>query len=196
MKTYTRTIEETKPKLVIEYDDNATSPREDTCLGYFISIDRNYNSPDNNEELISIVRATGNEANNQAEHMELIKNHVIEDMGEKVIAIYPIVKYEHGGVSYSLGTVHNFDYSNNGFYIITDKTKKIIGTDEKDFLKVIKSELDLYNKYANGEVYQFCLYDDKGEIEDSCSGYYDIEDIRESLPEEWKDEKLSDYLIH
>jgi len=193
MKTYTRTIEETKPKLVIEHNDNAISPRNNTCLGYFISIDRNYNSPDNNKELISIVRVTRNEANSQAEHIELIKNHIVEYMGEKVLAIYPIVKHKHGGVFYSLGTVHNFDYYNNGFYIITNKTQKEIGTDKKDFKKVIKSELDLYNKYVKGECYQFCLYDDNGEVVDICSGYYNIEDIRESLPEEWSKENLQDY---
>jgi hypothetical protein len=38
------------------------------------------------------------------------------------------------------------------------------------------------------------LYNEKGDIEDSCGGFYDIEDIRESLPEEFKDEDLSKYV--
>ena len=33
-----------------------------------------------------------------------------------------------------------------------------------------------------------------GEIEDSCGGFYDIEDIREHLPEEFKSEDLTAYI--
>jgi len=190
MKTYTKTVEETKPKLVIEYDEDSTSPREWSNLGYFITIDRNYFSPDRNETLERIVKETGEEAGSQAEHIKMIKSSIEEDTDEKVIEVYPIVKYEHSGVSYSLCSSSGFDYSNNGFYIITDKTQKEIGTEAEDFEKVIKEELEVYNKYANGEVYQFCLYDDNGEVVDSCGGFYDIEDIRESLPEEWSKENL------
>jgi hypothetical protein len=59
---------------------------------------------------------------------------------------------------------------------------------------VIKSELETYTKWANGEVYGFTLYDDKGELEDSCYGFYDIDDIKEHLPAEWKDEDLTAYI--
>jgi hypothetical protein len=47
----------------------------------------------------------------------------------------------------------------------------------------------------NSEVYRFVLYDEKGEIEDSCGGFYDIEDIKEHLPEDWKDEEMSNYSV-
>ncbi len=191
-KTYTTTIE--KPKLVIEYDDNAISPREDSNLGYFITVDRSYHSPDRNPELETIVKETGEQATSQKHHIELISGAIEEQTNEKVLAIYPITKYEHGGVVYRLGTEHGFDNSNNGFYIVTDKTAKEIGVKEKDFERIIKAELEVFNKYANGDCYRFCLYNEQGEVEESCGGYYYIEDIRESLPEEWKDEDLTDYL--
>ena len=194
MKTITFKQEVTKPKLVIEYDEDTISPREDSNLGYFITVDRRYNSPDRNERLESIVKETGNEANSQAEHIEMIKVAMEVANEDKVLEIYPITKYEHSGVAYSLGSVSGFDNSNNGFYIVTEKIANEIGVDKKDFEKIIKSELELYNKYSNGECYKFCLYDDNGEVADSCGGFYDIEDIRESLPEEWKDEELTQYL--
>jgi len=194
MKTITFKQEITKPKLEISNDEFTNSPREWSNLGYFITVDRNYYSPDRNETLERIVKETGQEAGSQEEHMEMIKSAIEEDTDEKVLAIYPVVKYEHSGVSYSLGTVHNFDYSNNGFYIITEESQKELGTDKKDFEKVIKQELEVYNKYVNGEVYEFCLYDDNGEVADSCGGFYDIEDIREYLPEEWSKEDLTEYV--
>ena len=187
MKTYTQTKTITKPKLIIEHDSDSESPRSWSNLGYFITVDRYYHSPDRNEELEVVVKAGGEVANSQQEY---IKDHYYQ---EKILAIYPVVKYEHSGVSYSLGTVHNFDYSNNGFYIITDKTAKELGTDKKDYEKVIRQELEVFNKWVNGEVYQYCLYDDNGEVVDSCGGFYDFEDIRACLPKEWSKEDLTEY---
>lgn len=194
MKKITQTITKEIPQLEISHCDYTDSPREWSNLGYFITCDRNYNSPDKNERLESIVKMYGEQAESCEEHMDLIKKDINAYGEEKVLAIYPINKYEHSGVSYSLGRASGFDYSNNGFYIITDKSQKETGTPKDKFEAVIKDELNTYNKYANGEVLQFCLYDDKGEVADSCGGFYDIEDIREYLPKEWSKEDLSEYI--
>lgn len=188
MKTYKQITE--KPCLVIEQDEHMESPRQWDNLGYFITIDSRYNSPDRNEELERIIKDTGEVAGSVQHHMELIK----KEYSEKIIAIYPVVKYEHSSVFYSLGTQHGFDYSNNGFYIITDKTAKILNTPKDRFEKVIKGELETYTKWVNGEVYSFILFNEDGDVKDSCCGFYDIEDIREHLPEEYKDEDLTKYL--
>jgi hypothetical protein len=193
-KTYTKEVE--APLLEIRYDCDPTSPREWSNLGYFITVDRDYHSPDMNETLERIVKDTGEEATSQAEHIKMIKKEVENELDEKVLKIYPIVKYEHGAVVYSLGEMHGFDYSNNGFYIVTDKTQKELGTPESSFEKVIREELNIYNKYANGEVYCFTLYDDKGEVEDSCCGFYSLDDIKEQLPSEWEDVDLTEYITY
>jgi hypothetical protein len=152
-------------------------------------------SPDQNGGVIyNIVKEAGDNAKDQKDHIRIIKKLIEDVEGEKVLAIFPVVKYEHSGVSYRLGTAHGFDYSNNGFYIITDKTQKEIGTKRKDFEKVITEELEAYTSWANGEIYCFMLYDDDGELADSCGGFYEIEDIREYLPKEWKKENLIDYI--
>lgn len=191
MKTYKK-IEES-PRLVITYDECTYSPRENTNLGYFITIDRDYRSPDKNKQIEFIVKDTGENANNVTEHMDMIKENIENDTNEKVLAIYPVTKYEHSSVSYSLGTSNGFDCSNNGFYIITDKTQKEFGTPRKLFEDVIKSELSIYTQWANGEVYRFELFNENGENVDGCGGFYSIEDIKENLSEEWADENLADY---
>jgi len=192
MKTYKK-IEE-HPRLSIYHDDCPESPREWSNLGYFITKDSNYLSPDKHEQLEEIVISTGDDAKDGEDHMEMIKKRVREEMTEKVLAIYPVTKYEHSGIAYSLGNSRGWDYSNNGFYIITDKSIKECGTEKKYWEDNIRAEIETYNKYVNGEVYRFTLYDDKGEYEDSCCGFYDIEDIREHLPKEWKNEDLDEYL--
>lgn len=192
-KMYTKTTITQEPRLVIRYDQDTESPREWSNLGYFITQDWDYNSPDKNEELQAVIRAGGEVAGDNLEHVKYIKKHYYP---EKILAIYSIVKYEHSGVSYSRGVKHGFDYSNNGFYVITDKTQKEVGTKRKDWERVIDQELEVYNQWANGEVYQFTLYDEAGELIDSCGGFYDLESIRESLPDEWKGEDLTDYVIN
>jgi len=193
MKTYNKTI--TEPRLVIKYDEDAESPRAfNDSVGYFITVDSEYKSPDDNKPLIGLVKDTGEEAKDQKDHIKRIKAGM-KGWAEKVIAIYPVVKYEHSGVSYSLGTAHGFDYSNNGFYIVTDRTLNASGVTGDAMEKYIEAEIEIYNKWMNGEVYYYRLYDEDGELVDSCGGYYDLEDIKAALPEEWQGEKMEDYLI-
>ena len=59
---------------------------------------------------------------------------------------------------------------------------------------VIENELDIYIKWANGEIYSFVLFDDNGNVEDSCGGFYNIDDIKECLSDDWKNENLHEYL--
>jgi hypothetical protein len=163
MRTFERTITTTEPLLKISREDGGDidSPREWTNLGYWIQIDREYHSPDRIDWIEDLVKSTGEEATSQEDHIARIKKGIEEDeRGEKVLEIYPVVKYEHSGVSYSMGTTHGFDYNNNGFYIITEKSQKETGTEPKDFVKVIKQEIEAYNKWANGEVYRFKLYNE------------------------------------
>lgn len=192
-KTYTETITRERPCLEVWHDDSTESPREWDNLGYFIAVDRNYYSPDRHPEFERIIKETGDEATDQADHMERIKKE-IEEQGEKILAIYPVGKYEHSGVCYYLGTRHGFDYSNNGFYIVTKKSAEIIGAKKKDFEDIIRAEIKTFNSYMNGEVYGYTLYDEAGELIDSCGGFYSLNDIRESLPEEYKNEDLSEYM--
>lgn len=193
MITINKVVE--SPKLVITHDQNPESPREWSNLGYFITRERNYNSPDTVTYIMDIIEDTAEEATDIDNHMDLITKRIDEESdGEKVLAIYPINRYEHGEVVYSLGVKHGWDYSNCGFYIVTDKTTKELEAKAEDFEKIIKQELDVYNKYANGEVYGYILYGEDGDIDDSCWGFYDIKDIKDHLPAEFDNEDLSEYL--
>ena len=198
MKTYTKTTITEAKKLVISFDEFSESPRGNSNLGYFLSRERDYKSPDGKDNpLYSIMINTADEAENTEDHIRLIKAEA-KKQGINIEYIYPVNRYEHGNIVYSLGEIHNFDYSNCGFYIITDKSRKEIGVrkDKKSIERFIKNELKDYNTYVNGEVYRFKLYNDNGEVEDSCGGFYDLESIREYLPKEWAGEDLEDYFVN
>lgn len=209
MKTYNATIE--KPRLVIEYDGDAESPRKDDGhVGHFFTKESRYQSPDGNvHPLYQIMMETEDEANDTAHHIELIKARARDAFKESspkggnshdedlhIIEVHPVYRYEHSGVAYRRGTAQGFDYSNCGFYIVTAQSISGETFTAEKIAEHIDAELAEYTAWANGEVYAFTLYDEKGEVEESCGGFYDIEHIREHLPDDWKNEDLSKYLTH
>lgn len=195
MKTYKKTIVQELPQLQIFHDEYAESPRTfQDNLGYFITCEKRHNSPDDNEDMKSMIQNLGDESSSLEEHMAKIKEEFPINFNEKVIAIYPVNRFEHGNVNYTLGVKKGFDYSNSGFYIVTDKTQKVLGTPKKLFEKVIKQELEEYTAWCNGEVYRYELYDNQGNLLDSQGTFYSLEDIKWNLPKTWSDEDLSDYI--
>jgi len=209
MKTTKKTIN--IPRLAISYDGDSESPRKDDGkTGYFFTNERNYKSPDGNtHRLYEIMMETADEAKDGAKHIELIEAKARAEFKASepkdgnshneelhIIEIHPVYRYEHGGVSYKRGSAGGFDYSNCGFYIVTAQSISGETLTEEDIVKRIDEELAEYTQWANGEVYAFTLYDEKGEVEESCGGFYDIEDIRQHLPEDWKDERLEEYQTH
>lgn len=193
MKTYTKTIEEAR--LVIEHDKYASSPRSDENLGYFITVERNRVCPDGAKfpDIEAIVRETGDVVASQEAHIEEIKKGIAGQLGETVLAIYPVYRYEHGNAVYRLGNASGFDYSNCGFYIVTDKSAAAYQPESDDYEDIIKGELELYTSWANGEVYRFTLFDENGVEEDACGGFYGIDEIKDALPDEWKGEDMREY---
>lgn len=210
MKTYQTTI--SKPRLVIRYEADPESPRVCLTIGLFFTKDRRYESPDGTEHpLYQIMIDASEEAKNTEDHIRIMKekaNEAFLDSSPKdgnehdedlhVIEIYPVVKHEHSGVVYRRGTAKGFDYSNNGFYFVTAKRLHDLYSEtctQETIEEAIDSELKMYSQWADGEVYAYMLYDENGEMVDSCCGFWCLDDIKESLPEEWKDEDLSEYML-
>jgi len=192
MKTYKKITEE--PKLEIFHDDFSGSPRNSMSnLGYMTIVSNKYVSP--NPDFLETVKSTGNVAKSSKEHIELIKAELETD-GVDVLYIYPLTTYEHGNRSFSLGSGFGFDYSNNGFYIVTKELAEEITDDltEDNIKTIIEDELETYASWGNGEVYRFVLYDNDGEVVDQMGGFYDLDSIKGCLPSEWKNEDLEEYV--
>lgn len=190
MLTYNKVIK--KNRLEIRFDTDSESPRYWSTIGKFITNERDYESPDKDEYLLDVIIQTYKNAGSLEEHIELIKKEF-----KDIVYIYPITRYEHGNNVYELWHSRGWDYSLCGFYIVTQEGIDEFGTKTEDeVIKTIQAELDYYNHWVNGEVYRYCLHDENGEFQDACGSFYDIEEIRDHLPEEFSSEDLNDYLIY
>src|SRR5699024_7719337 len=173
-------------------------PRDWDNIGYFITCERNYMSPDGNYKgMQDIVKKEQYNATNRDEHINLVKNEINRITDEEVLYIFPITRCEHGHVTYFVGDSGGFDYSLCGMYIITRKSLENTGVaakNEERILEIINNELENYNKWVNGSIYQFTLYDERGEEVDSLGDLYSFEEIMEYLPKEFENEYLEYYL--
>ena len=189
MKTYKKMIE--KPKLVIGYDDSAENPRNWDNLS--ILIIRN-GLGDTDIHLNKELERTQYESNNAEEHKELMTKVIEEHYGSKVLYSDFVSKYEHSGVRYFLGKSSGWDYSNVGFVFVIQDFLEMHNDSEEKIEDIVKAEIELFSKWANGNVYQFILYNNEGGVQDSLGGLYDLEEIREHLPDEWQEEDLQQYI--
>lgn len=200
MKTYTKQVE--LPRLVISHDDWSPSPRKmSDGIGVFVTQNGKYESPDGTDNMLyQIMMETEVDANNTEHHIELMKEKIEQAYQEDkkdelcVTDIYPITRYEHSGIAYKRGVYHGFDYTPCGFYFVTVAGLNGEKHTQQEIEEIIDSELSQYTSWCNGEIYEYTLYDENGEEIENCGGFYSIDEIKEVLPEEWKDEDLNEYI--
>ena len=99
--------------------------------------------------------------------------------------VEPISKYEHGGVTYSVGVSQGWDVGVVGLAMVNiNDIKKEYGASvlskslKEKVYSVLIGELDTYNLWANGESYAVSLVDFEGNYIDSLWGMigYDSEE--------------------
>lgn len=106
-------------------------------------------------------------------------NDIFETMqtGKKLFEGYfyfPVYAYIHSGVSLSLGKMSypftdRWDVSFKGFALV--KKQKGSYTMEKAY-KIAEGEIDMWNDYLSGNVWNFRTEDKNEEMIDSCCGFY------------------------
>ena len=121
------------------------------------------------------------------------RQYFIERGGEYVKKItnssicLPVHYYEHGGCGISLSYEYPYncrwDSCTIGFVIVTKEdirkeygvkriSQKILGR----VMKVVEGETETLNQYISGEVYGFEVKNEDGKIEDSCWGFYGVDE--------------------
>lgn len=144
----------------IHNDDSAESPRDWDNLGTITAWHRNYNLSDerHNYDVDDFIKEVVNDPN--------------------VISL-PVYMYEHSGVALNttgfscrwdsgqVGWIHVHKDKVRKEYSVKRITKKIRDKVES----VLRSEIETYSKYVNGEVYGYVVEDKDGEHVDSCWGF-------------------------
>lgn len=159
MNTLIETFDAPKGHTIeIHYDEQPESPREWGHDSTFWTFHHRYTSPDPNP---------------------YNANHPPKDS----ISL-PVYLYDHSGTIYRAAESNPFhcpwDSGCVGFiFIPKDRVREIHGWKKitkarEDLIKSqLKSEVDTYSQWANGQVYGFITKDPDGEEIDSCWGFYD-----------------------
>jgi hypothetical protein len=148
-------------KIIIQYDDDAESPRCWDNLGTIVTTRlRDYSIGD--EEI--------------DEYLEDIEKIII-DRGAAVTL--PLYMYAHSGVAISTSPFGcRWDSGQIGFiYMDRNKIlsefnwKRLSKKRVKRIIEILDSEVDIYNTYISGEVYGYTIESEDGSILDSCCGF-------------------------
>lgn len=159
-------------KIEVDYDECSDNPRNWDHIGEFcVSNHSRY-----------LENESGIEIESESDFKALEKTHII----------LPVSVYDHSGVSIYVGSpCDRWDSGQVGWYIASKEeikkrfnVKRISQKLRERVISYLEGEVETYNKWANGEVYSFILYHN-GEEEDSCGGFYDIDDIYDYLPKEY-----------
>lgn len=195
MKNYVNESEKVFVK--VDYDEFAESPREWSNLWSILTWTSRYNSIDNNpysdlDTFLADYLTEKQIANlykgepSTKEFFERIQKRFYE-LG---YLIAPITKYEHGQVSYSVGISQGWDAGVVGLAMVNiNDIKKEYGASvlskslkEKVF-DILDSELNTYNLWANGYVYNVSLVSFDGGYVDCLGGMIGYENEEKMIQE-------------
>ena len=199
-----------KLRLVIEQDEFPEDPRSWDNLETMLCCHREYHLGDCNsnketeEQLAEICRKYG-KSDEEIDEMTFAEEvQFILDQDD--VCGLPLWLYDHSGISISTDRVCPWDSSLVGlifvekdFYLAQMCLKDEEGWKEKA-KETLKSEIEIYSDFLEGNVYQWTLYeptvvirqsmdgkelsrtiDEEGEVVDSMVGFYDptLEDVEE-----------------
>lgn len=164
-----QTIEYKNHTIVIEQDDNPMNPREeDANLGNMICHHGRYR--------------LGDKHNSSVEDVMLML-----EGGTKNIVILPLYLYDHGNITMNTtGFSCPWDSGMVGcIYTTYDKIRSWFGVKKvtKNLIEkvkgILRSEVELYDKYISGDVYAYVIK--KGEdVVESCGGFYGDDALKDA----------------
>lgn len=208
MKNYVNGTE--KLFVQVDNDDWAEGPREWDNLWNILTWTSRYESIDSNQfrdlEEFLLDNLTEKQVENlykgnpsTKEFFERIQKRFY-DLG---YLVEPISKYEHGGVSYSVGVSQGWDSGVVGLAMVNiEDIKKEYGASvlskalKEKIHAILDGELDTYNLWANGYVYTVSLMDFDGNVVESLGGMigYENEDkmIQEFI-DYWTEYNFEDF---
>lgn len=180
-----------KAQAELFYDQYATSPRgQYDNLGTILISPHKTHWVTNQDCAVDTSIPLGN---SPQEHWENIRRKQLNIKKSDIALAYPISKYEHGGISLSLGGKSGcWDHGVIGFiYVTKEQVRKCFGVKRitpkiiEHAKSCLQSELEVLTAWLNGECYgwqvkEYTLTGDGLEWEEmrileSCWGYFDQE---------------------
>lgn len=165
--------------LTIEQDDSPLNPRTDfDNFGKMALVHPRYSL--HNDTTLDIGDYLWR-CRTQEGSFDLLKKDILKHY--EVVVILPVYLYDHSGLLLNTAPFTcPWDSMQVGFIFMERKsilkakpgysriTKKL-----KDWAeKILKLELTTYSQYLNGDVWDYVIKDETGEVVDSCCGFYGL----------------------
>lgn len=183
---YKGTLKGKPISLEVYYDPSPMNPRKDDNLGTMLCFHSRYDLGDKN--ILDINTSMFDSWEDMEEYLRKEENAVV---------ILPLFLYDHGGITMkTLPFSCHWDSGQVGFIYVTRekilkdfKRKKLSKKLLKFVADILLSEVEIYKKYLEGDIYGYILKEN-GEDIDSCWGFYG-HNIRENgileyIPEEYR----------
>lgn len=163
----------------ISFDHDPESPRTWDNLGSMACRHRNYELGD-----IQIpeywIDDNSDMESTSIDSMDEVKRWIEGTYGELAV-ILPLSLYDHSGISISVGSPKDrWDSGYVGFVFVTkERVIKEYGEFNEETRgkveEVLRSEVDIYDKYLTGQVFSYEVEDENGNHIDSRCGLYEEE---------------------
>lgn len=151
--------------LTVEFShsDEPRDPREWDNVGKMICFHKNYVLGDKHDIDDSLF-----------EDFEEMKQYIIKELG--AVVILPLRLHDHSWLSMDIWSARDWDCWQVGFIYATQKeADKEFDWDLTLLEERLRSEVDQFDKYLRGEVYEYTILDDNWNIVDSCTWFTDYD---------------------
>lgn len=198
-------IESSSGRFIFEtsqQEDMFETPRDWDNLGIMVCCHRRYNLGDIQYDegkhavfytLVNDLNYNTEQLRNDLDNMEggtFIEKYMTKI--EELAIVLPLYLYDHSGITISTSPFScPWDSGQLGFiYATKEATRKEFGVrriDERirnNTLDILYKEVEIYDYFLTGEIYEFIIVDVKtDEIMDSCGGYYGQEGYDQIIEE-------------
>lgn len=164
-------------EIQILFDNDSESPRDWDNIGTMVCFHNRYSLGDKHD--LSKEMFNG---------WEELRRHLIKE--ERAVVILPLYLYDHSGITMNTtGFSCPWDSGQVGYiYATREDILKNVSCGGKRLTKALKdkakeileAEVKTYNQYLTGDVYGF-IVDKDTDYEDSCWGFYGIEDLKKEV---------------
>lgn len=121
------------------------------------------------------------------------RRQILDKAIDENVLLLPLYLYDHSGITISTGPFScPWDSGQVGYVYVTKKQLRdefhVKAVQKKHWQKaeeILKQEVQVYDLFVRGEVYRYMIFDDEGDIADSCTGF--LGNWEETALEEAKD---------
>lgn len=180
---------ETKQKYSysIDHSENTESPREWCNISKMVLMHNRYDLPYETDLSKGYLKSL--------DGWDEVKRELVYAHGIYPTCIKPVYMYDHGGISVSTtGFSCGGDSGQVGYIFVDKATIKKEEITKKTAIAWMLGDLQTYDQYIRGDVFDVVICDESGEIVDIVCGFYcydHAEDEAKSLLEYWNKKEFT-----